>query len=123
MQTLSQTHQLLQKLTPQQVQYLKMLQLPIIALEQRIKEELETNPLLEEGEDAEVAEQPEEKVEVSADGEAVAEKATQDDSYTIDDFIHDETVGYKTSYTAQDSEEREEMPLPDQISLSQRLTE
>ncbi|MCB0710915.1 MAG: RNA polymerase factor sigma-54 [Ignavibacteriae bacterium] len=37
-----------QKLTPQQLQYLKLLQLSAIALEQRVKEELEINPLLEE---------------------------------------------------------------------------
>ncbi len=46
---LSQQQKQLQKLSPAQIQYLKMLQLPIIALEQRIKDELELNPLLEEG--------------------------------------------------------------------------
>ena len=35
------------KLTPQQVQYLKLLQLPTLSLEQRIKLELELNPMLE----------------------------------------------------------------------------
>ena len=39
----------LQKLSPQQIQLMKLLQLPTVALEQRIKEELETNPALEEG--------------------------------------------------------------------------
>lgn len=43
-QKLTQT----QKLTPQQIQYQKLLQLNNLALEQRIKEELELNPLLEE---------------------------------------------------------------------------
>lgn len=38
-----------QKLTPQQIQYLKLLQIPIVQLEQKIKEELEQNPFLEEG--------------------------------------------------------------------------
>lgn len=37
-----------QKLSPQQLQYIKLLQLPTIALEQRIKEEIEMNPILEE---------------------------------------------------------------------------
>jgi precorrin-4 C11-methyltransferase len=40
---------LLQKLSPQQIQLMKLLQVPTIALEQRIKEELEINPALEEG--------------------------------------------------------------------------
>src|SRR5437016_13775485 len=98
MQTLSQTHQLLQKLTPQQVQYLKMLQLPIIALEQRIKEELETNPLLEEGEDMEqeAPEQVEASVEApeavaaeQANGEASADSIKGEEGYTIEDFMND----------------------------------
>ena len=39
-----QTQKLLQKLSPQQIQLMKMLQLPTVALEQRIKEEMEINP-------------------------------------------------------------------------------
>jgi len=46
-QSLSQKQ--LQKLSPQQIQLMKLLQIPTAALEQRIKEELETNPALEEG--------------------------------------------------------------------------
>ncbi len=43
-------HQTLQqKLTPQQIQYLKLLQVPIVQLETKLKEELEQNPFLEEG--------------------------------------------------------------------------
>jgi RNA polymerase sigma-54 factor len=48
---LRQSQSLQQRLTPQQVQYLKLLQLPILALEQRIKSELEENPMLEESSD------------------------------------------------------------------------
>ena len=40
---------LLQKLSPQQIQLIKLLQIPTDALEERIKEELEINPALEEG--------------------------------------------------------------------------
>src|SRR6056300_941611 len=40
---------LLQKLSPQQIQLMKLLQLPTLALEERIKEELEENPALDEG--------------------------------------------------------------------------
>ncbi len=42
---------LLQKLSPQQIQLIKMLEIPIMELEQRIKKELEENPALEEGPD------------------------------------------------------------------------
>jgi len=39
---------LTQTLTPQQIQYLKLLQLPVIQLEQQVLQELEQNPMLEE---------------------------------------------------------------------------
>ena len=44
---------LLQKLSPQQIQLMKLLQLPTMVLEERIKEELEENPALETGEEGE----------------------------------------------------------------------
>lgn len=42
-----------QSLTPQQIQYLKMLQLPLLQLEQHVRAEIENNPMLEEGSDYE----------------------------------------------------------------------
>ncbi|HYD20584.1 MAG TPA: RNA polymerase sigma-54 factor, partial [Flavipsychrobacter sp.] len=47
----SQHQKLLQKLSPQQIQLMKLLQIPTANLEERIKEELEENPALETGED------------------------------------------------------------------------
>lgn len=47
-QRLSQLQTLQQRLSPQQIQYIKLLQLPTLSLEQRIKEEMEENPVLEE---------------------------------------------------------------------------
>lgn len=41
----------LQKLSPQQIQLMKLLQVPTALLEERIKEEIEENPALEEAED------------------------------------------------------------------------
>src|ERR1700733_8751366 len=43
---------LLQKLSPQQIQLMKLLQVPTAVLEERIKEELEENPALETGDEA-----------------------------------------------------------------------
>jgi RNA polymerase sigma-54 factor len=48
---LGQYLKLEQKLTPQQILLSTLLQLPLLSLEQRIKSELEQNPVLEEGED------------------------------------------------------------------------
>ena len=47
---------LLQKLSPQQIQMIKLLEIPTMELEQRIKKELEENPALEEGEEKELFE-------------------------------------------------------------------
>ena len=44
---------LLQKLSPQQIQLMKLLQVPTLELEARIKQEMEANPALEEGVDRE----------------------------------------------------------------------
>ena len=43
------SQKLLQKLSPQQIQFIKLLQVPTAELETRIEEELEDNPALEEG--------------------------------------------------------------------------
>ncbi len=59
----------IQKLSPQQIQLMKLLQVPTASLEQRIKEELEANPALEEGENKKL----EDKVDV--------QENTPDDEY------------------------------------------
>jgi len=126
---------MMMKLSPQQVQYLKMLQLPTLALEQKIKAELEMNPLLEEGteDEIEVSEdqlepEKEEPVAEVAEGETPAKveepptKSTEDDDYTIDDYIKDEYTGHKASEPF-DREEKDEMPLADSVPLYHRLLE
>ncbi len=50
---LGQSLRMEQKLTPQQILLSTLLQLPLLSLEQRIKSELEQNPVLEEGDDEE----------------------------------------------------------------------
>ncbi len=83
---------LLQKLSPQQIQLMKLLQVPTLELEQRIKEEMESNPALDEGheEDAEQREEREEFEEKERD-EAIEDF---DFSQYMDD---DETPAYKLS--------------------------
>ncbi|MFM8771471.1 MAG: RNA polymerase factor sigma-54 [Candidatus Kapaibacterium sp.] len=60
-----------QSLTPQQIQYLKMLQLPLLQLEQHVRNELENNPMLEEANENEVS--AEEADRVTGDQEGSAE--------------------------------------------------
>jgi RNA polymerase sigma-54 factor len=80
-----QTLSLQQKLSPQQIQLMKLLQLPTMAIEQRIQEELEINPVLEAGDDFED--------QFSAEGEITAETGEDDPSEDADtDFKEVEEV-------------------------------
>lgn len=94
-----------QKLSPQQIQLMKLLQVPAMALDQRIKEELEANPVLEEGmEEEEVLEQEyEEKDEEQPKDEL--EQALEDFDY--EEYTDDYIPEYKTranNYSSDDEE-------------------
>ena len=91
---------LLQKLSPQQIQLMKMLQLPTLELEQRIKEEMEENPALDEGEEIE-----EEKI-ISQEDHISHE---QREDFNFQDYVNDETPYYKTQANnfSKDQEEKQ----------------
>lgn len=98
---------LLQKLSPQQIQLMKMLQLPTVALEARIKEELESNPALDEGRDQETDEFD------SYDDEQYSDEYEEPrDDFDFSEYMDDDTPDYKlyASNRGADDEERE-MPL------------
>lgn len=123
---LSQRQTLQMKLTPQQVQYLQLLQLPVLALEQRIKAELEMNPLLEEVDEMETTQEQEEKVEeVTSTSEATTpaeqETSSSEDKYTFEDFMNDSLDGYKATFYNTRDEDRDEFPQPAEITLIQKL--
>ena len=71
MQKLGLTQSLQQKLSPQQIQFIKLLQIPTAELESRVEQELEDNPVLEEGreEPEEVTTDEYDDVDTSADDE------------------------------------------------------
>lgn len=108
------------RLTPQQVQYLKLLQLPTLVLEQRIKTELELNPLLETVDEME---QVQDQEEPQAAEEDVGENSQEEDSYTLEDYMNDDLAGYKSAENSvwRDNDETYESPLPATIPLSERL--
>ena len=127
MLNLSQRQTLQLKLTPQQVQYLQLLQLPVLALEQRIKAELEINPLLEETDEMETSQETEElKVEEQPEAGEVSEKeaqetAKEEEGYTFEDFMNDDLDGYKATRVASNDEDRDEFPQPAEVSITQKL--
>lgn len=104
-QTLQQKLQ--QKLSPQQIQLMKMIQLPAIALEQRIKEEMEVNPVLEEGNNEE-EEEVNEDYEEEPEGEEVSEARQEFDYSEYDD---DEIPSYKL-YANNRSKDDEVFEIP-----------
>ena len=79
------------KLSPQQIQLMKLLQLPLIELEQRIKEEIEANPALEDNESSEDNEPvtddtaPEEHDDYG-EGEGEGDDNGENDDYNDDEF-------------------------------------
>ena len=114
MQKLGLNQSLQQKLSPQQIQFIKLLQVPTAELESRIEEELESNPALEEGEEKEVQED-------SNTEEEVPESTTNDEEVDIKDYLQDDDYsGYKMQGDGDDEEERD-MPIPMSTSLHELL--
>ncbi|MDT8400845.1 MAG: RNA polymerase factor sigma-54 [Bacteroidales bacterium] len=82
-QKLSQ--KLLQKLSPQQIQMIKLLEIPTMQLEQRIKKEIEENPALEEGADAE-------DENMNSVDEDDNQNDNDQDEFSLDDYLDDEDI-------------------------------
>ena len=140
MQKLGLHQKLLQKLSPQQIQLMKLLQVPTAALEQRIKEELEINPALEEGSPDDIAEEevqqddiddvddfnndeesaePEEKTETADEAEAGAlEEAIRNEDVDIADYIEDDDVPYYKLNANNSSADDERFETPITVSVS-----
>ncbi len=82
MQHLSQNLRQLQKLSPQQIQLMKLLQVPTALLDERIKEEIEENPALE----TDTAEYDEKSLEEKTNEELKEEFSSEDnEDYVVDD--------------------------------------
>ena len=77
-----------QNLSPQQIQFLGLLQIPISTLEKRIEEELEENPALEEEEDFE-----EKKTDFSYNKPDFSDYQIEDNSENLSDYILKQLIG------------------------------
>lgn len=109
-----------QKLSPQQIQLMKLIQLPTLAFEQRLKQELEENPALESGKDE--AEFQEDNFEDNYDNETDSESISAED-INIDEYLSDDEIpDYRTqanNYSADDEEKS--VPYAAGISFNQYL--
>ena len=94
-----------QKLSPQQIQVIKMLEIPTMMLEQRIKEELEENPALE------MDESPDEIRDETGDNDEIQEDdATNDDEFSVDDYFNEDEYSnykYKSDNYSSDQDNKE----------------
>lgn len=96
-QRLSQTQRPELKLSPQQIQLMKLLQLPLMDLEQRIKEEMEINPTLEDSREHDDYDDNEPTVDNADDGENDDYNDenvdfNKDDEFDINDYLPEEDL-------------------------------
>ncbi|NNL15449.1 MAG: RNA polymerase factor sigma-54 [Flavobacteriaceae bacterium] len=98
-----------QKLSPQQIQLMKLIQLPTQAFEQRLKQELEENPALESGK--EKSDEFEDNFDNSIDDFQENESISADD-INVDDYLSDDEVPSYRTQTSNYSSDDEEKNVP-----------
>ncbi len=116
---------LLQKLSPQQIQFIKLLQIPTVMLDSRIKEELEENPALEDGSLSNAEEISEySTLDDDQPNDVKEESNEQQDEFNIDDYLQDDDQddGYRMMQdNDSDDEEKKEMPIAVSSSFHEML--
>ena len=109
-----------QKLSPQQIQLMKMIKLPTLDFEQRIKQELEENPALESGKENDPLDEQDNFDDSSDydDNEHINADDINVDEYLSDDDIPD----YRTkSNNYSEDDQQKTIPIAAETSLSQHL--
>ena len=110
---------LAQKLSPQQIQLMKLIQLPTQAFEQRIRQELEENPALEKGKEALESDVNDDFEDDLYDNDS-QEIDAQD--VNIDDYLSDDEIpDYKTQSNNYAEQEEREIPYAAGQSFYQSL--
>jgi len=117
---------LLQKLSPQQILLMKLLQIPAIGMEQRIKQEIEENPALEiEGQEdqPESSEEFENETDEFGDDIEPDELKDKNEEFEVDDYLDDDDIpDYRTrtnNYSPDD--DYKEIPFSTGISFHEYL--
>ena len=122
-QRLTQTQKMLQKLSPQQLLIMKLLQIPTMELNTRIKEEIMTNPALEEGENPDNEE--EEIVDTFEDNQSDDEHydpLDDFDDYMKDDDEDDAAYKYAVNNSSPD-DKHYEAPITNETTFQDTLME
>jgi RNA polymerase sigma-54 factor len=106
-----------QKLSPQQIQLIKLLELPTIELEERVKHELEENPALAEGKDLADDVEP---IENNNGDDSPPNETDTDTDLSLGDYLtEDDIPDYKLRELRERTEQKEEIPF----SIGQSLNE
>ncbi len=106
-----------QRLSPQQIQLMKLLQVPTMELDQRIKQEIEENPALEEGSDEDDNFDNSED-DFDSDGDE------NDNDFDISQYIDEDSTDYKTQTNNQSKDDEVRVvPLAGERSFHERLAE
>lgn len=116
-QNLSQ--KLLQKLSPQQIQFIKLLQLNTLNFEQRVEEELIDNPALESGKDGE-----DETYDYDKEFDAEFETDERENDFDISDYLSgDDGSDFKLNedYSGGDEDDKEYTPVISYDSFREQL--
>lgn len=111
-------HKLLQKLSPQQIQLMKLIQMPTQAFEEKMKEELEENPALESGKES-----VDEFESNQDDYDDYGNESINADDINVDDYLSDDEIPHykmQSSNTSIDDEERQ-VPYASGTSFTQYL--
>ncbi|PKH66541.1 RNA polymerase sigma-54 factor [Flavobacterium sp. ALD4] len=112
-----------QKLSPQQIQLMKLIQLPTQAFEQRLLEEMNENPALEAGKEEDEYEKDEFENEDYDDYDDSESDRVEAEDINIDEYLSsDDTPDYKTqTNNYSDDDEERESPLAAPVSFHQDL--
>ncbi|UQD55358.1 RNA polymerase factor sigma-54 [Flavobacterium sp. K5-23] len=112
-----------QKLSPQQIQLMKLIQLPTQAFEQRLLEEMNENPALEAGSEEDDYEKDEFENEDYDDYDESESERIDAEDINIDEYLSDDdSPDYKTqANNYSDDDESRESPLAASVSFHQDL--
>jgi RNA polymerase sigma-54 factor len=112
-----------QKLSPQQIQFIKLLQVATTELSSRIEEELEYNPALEEGREETVPEEGEEREEPFDDADDLNSDEGAEEKINLEDYLRDsDQAGYKLQGDGPSADDDDrEIPMASSTTLNELL--
>lgn len=116
---------LLQKLSPQQILLMKLLQIPTVALEQRIKQEIEENPALEDSNSENNEDANDSLSENDFESEFNEDNSRDTSDFDFNDYLDEDDIdSYKLKANNESAEdEHKEIPYASETTFQELLTD